>query len=126
MNKKPFYPIRAEVRLEITAKDVDDIMVAALEGGINHWCSRVEVVGTYLGEYASEQISRCGSLRLYDRESNDVYELTLEKFLDGIRRHIESQCHICIDNGGIDTSDVDAEDADCIIQYALFQDIIYG
>ncbi len=61
-------------------KDIDDIMCAALEGGITYWCSRAEVVGEYLGEYASEQISKGGELRLYDCESDEVYTLTLDKF----------------------------------------------
>lgn len=126
MNCNPFYPIRANVHIEITVQDIDDIMAAALEGGITHWCRRAEPVGAYLGEYASEQISRGGALRLYDRESDDIYELTLEKTLDGVRRYLENGCRICIDNGGIDTSDIDSTAADCIIQYALFQDIIYG
>ena len=33
------------VPVTITSEDIDDIMVAALEGGITHWCRRVEVVG---------------------------------------------------------------------------------
>ena len=37
------------VAVTITSEDIDDIMVAALEGGITHWCRRVEVVGESLG-----------------------------------------------------------------------------
>ena len=126
MNNPSVFRISATTQLDITGQDIDDIMVTALEGGINHWCGRAEVVGGYLGEYASDQISRGGALRLYDSESDEVYELTRNKFLAGLRRYIENCCHITFDNGGIDTSDIDAVDADCIIQYAIFGDIIYG
>ena len=38
--------------VEITQQDIDDIMCSALEGGINYWCRKAEVVGDYLGEYS--------------------------------------------------------------------------
>ena len=34
----------------VTDEDIDDIMVSALEGGINHWCAEAKVQGEYLGE----------------------------------------------------------------------------
>lgn len=48
----------------VTDEDIDDIMVSALEGGINHWCAEAKVQGEYLGEFASDQISRGGTLLL--------------------------------------------------------------
>ena len=38
-----------EVKLDIllTNQDIDDIMCAALEGGINDWCGKAKVVGKY-------------------------------------------------------------------------------
>lgn len=33
------YEIKAEIRVELTQEDIDDIMVGALEGGITYWCS---------------------------------------------------------------------------------------
>ena len=82
--------LNCALAVRVRNEDIDDIMVSALEGGINYWCRKAEVKGGYLGEYASDQISRGGELILHD------------------------------------TEDIDAEDADCIIQYALFGDVIYG
>ena len=31
--------------VKVTAEDIDDIMCSALEGGINYWCCKAEVVG---------------------------------------------------------------------------------
>ena len=42
--------------VRVSNEDIDDIMVSALEGGINYWCRKAEVKGEYLGEYASDQI----------------------------------------------------------------------
>ena len=79
-NLKPYYKLSASVTFKVLDEDIDDIMCAALEGGINYWCNRVEVVGEkYFGKYASEQISRGGELLLYDCESDAVYTLTLDK-----------------------------------------------
>ena len=116
------------VPVTITSEDIDDIMVAALEGGITHWCRRVEVVGESLGEYASDQISRGGSLMLYDIESSDKWELTLDKFLRGLTKAIEDGAPITInaEDGSVDMSDMDADCADTIVQYALFGEVVFG
>ena len=121
--------VNIERTVKVTAEDIDDIMCSALEGGINYWCYKAEVVGEYLGEYASEQISRNGTLKLYDSEEDEVYELTLEKFLKGIQLAIQHNYYADYDwcNGNeIDTCQVDACVADVIVQLALFDDVIYG
>ena len=46
--------------VRVSNEDIDDIMVSALEGGINYWCRKAEVKGEYLREYASDQISSGG------------------------------------------------------------------
>lgn len=118
-----------KMSVKITQQDIDDIMVSALEGGINYWCCKAEVVGDYLGEYASEQISRGGTLKLYDAEEDDVYELTLDKFIKGITKAINDGYFTHYDwysRTEIDTCNVDAEVADVIIQLALFDDVIFG
>lgn len=119
--------------VRVSNEDIDDIVCTALEGGINYWCCEAEVEGEYLGEYASDQISRGGTLKLYDSESNDVWSLDKAKLLNGIS--------LAITNGflleyewakfeneiiTIDTYQIDAEVADAIIQYALFDKIIFG
>lgn len=122
--------IPVEQQIKVTTSDIDDIMCAALEGGICYWCGRAEVVGEYLGEYASEQISRGGTLKLYDCEDmNEVYELDRSKLLKGIKKAFEegyySEYEWC--NGTvIDTCQVDADVADAIVQIAIFDEVVYG
>ena len=84
------YSVSAIINFVVSDEDIDDIMSAALDGGITYWCCKAEVVGEYLGEYASEQISCGGTLRLYDVEDGTVSELTLDKFLNGLRLWIEN------------------------------------
>ena len=53
-------------------------------------------------------------------EEDEKYELTLEKLLNGIKLNTENRPDDC------DIDDGDANTMDCIIQYGLFGDIIFG
>jgi len=113
--------------LKITDEQLDDIMCAALEGGITYWCNEAKVVGDYLGEYAHEQIARGGKLLLSDSEEETTYELDKEKLLKGLELYLSKGGDAEIVRGDtIDTCEVDAIAADEIIQYSLFGDVIYG
>jgi len=115
--------------IKVTQEDIDDIMCSALEGGINYWCNKAEVVGEYLGEYASEQISRGGALKLYDAEEDEVYELTLEKLLNGIEKAYDGNWFMeygWCDGAKLDPCQIDAEVADVIVQLALFDEVVFG
>ena len=124
--------LKVEMEVTITQEDVDDIMATALEGGITYWCCEAEVVGEYLGKYASDQISRGGILKLYDNEEDEVYELTLEKFKKGVTMYLSdphAPCNIIdIDKGDytLDCGMVDGDVADMIVQYALFGEVMFG
>jgi len=122
----------------ITEQDVDDIMCTALEGGITYWCSSARVVGgDYLGEYASDQISRGGGLILYvyepyedDEAGNEIDQYTLDraKFDKGFEKYLAEygRKSVTDEDGKFDPCQVDGDIADKIVQYALFGDIIYG
>ena len=122
------YNIEINKKYEVTSQDIDDIMATALDS-ISYWCRKAKVVGEYLGEYASDQISRGGSLILYDAESSDYCELDLEKLLYGIQKAIEDNWFDDYDwyvDGELDCCQIDAEVADTIVQLALFDDIVFG
>lgn len=114
----------------VTNENIDDIMCTALEGGINYWCSRAEVIGDYLGEYASDQISRGGELRLYDSVSDDKYIITRDSLLMAIENYLKEHDSDCLyfEDGKkrIDTCYIDVIGADAIIQYAIFGKIVYS
>lgn len=123
------FEVTAEITIKLTEEDIDDIMCGALEGGVTSiWCSKVEVCGAYLGEYASEQISRGGELWFYETEDDAWHKLTLSKFFEGFKRWVEEggDVYNAVSGGTVDTCNIDAMCADAIIQYALFGDVIYG
>lgn len=128
MEKKTF-PVKAEIHVTLTEQDIDDIMVAALEGGINYWCDEAEVIEEKrVADWGHEQIARGGVLVLHDAESEDTWELNLEKFLNGFKLWIESggDQYNAIENGEVDCCNIDAGCADEIVQYALFGELVFG
>lgn len=114
----------------LTASDIDDIMVTALEGGINYWCGEAEVVEEKrVSAWGHEQIARGGVLMLHDIEDPDeVWELTLEKFINGFALWVENggDKYGAIEHGEVDCCNIDADCADEIIQYALFGELVFG
>ena len=133
MNKK----ISIKQDLVISNQDIDDIICTALEGGINYWCYRADIgEKKYLGKYASDQISRGGSLKLYVEEpfeDKEVYVLTKKNILIGLEhfykeyaRHYPDVFQVKGEEILIETCDVDAEVADMIVQLGLFGEVIYG
>lgn len=125
--------VNLTIPVKITDEDIDDIMSIALDGGVTAaWCASACPAGEYLGEYASDQISRGGTLIFTDIEEDEQYELTKDKLIKGITtflcnagdgRYLEPDE---LANMRINTLQIDAIDADAILQYALFGEIIYG
>lgn len=133
MTDEKKFEVHAEITVRLTQQDVDDIMVSALEGGICYWSDCAEVVGSYLSEYASGQISRGGKLKIhvdepFDEANTEWYELDMEKFAQGFRLWLENggDRYGAVSNGEVDTCEIDGEMADLIIQYALFGEVVYG
>ncbi len=123
------FEVKVEIRVELTHQDIDDIMVAALEGGINYWCDEAAVEsGEYLGKYASDQISRGGTLLLHDTDEDAYRKLDLEKFLKGFKLWLENggDQYGAVQGHEVDCCNIDAGCADEIVQYALFGEVVYG
>lgn len=130
MEIKKEYDLTVEVHVKLTEEDIDDIMVAALEGGVNYWCSEAEVIEEKrVADWGHEQIARGGVLILHDIETDDKYDLNLEKFISGVKLWISEGYAFdsgAIDNGTIDCCQVDAIQADNIVQLALFGEIVFA
>lgn len=122
------FTIPVKMQIILTEEDIDDIMCAALEGGVNYWCGEAEVLGAYFGMYASEQIARGGTLLLHDAESDDCWDLTLEKFLEGVKLWYTSGMagNAVRGDGTVDTCEIDGDGADAIVQLALFGELVFG
>jgi hypothetical protein len=120
---------------EFSQEDINDIVVTALEGGINYWCGRAKMKlnpdKTYFGvsaedqenvKYASDIISLGGTLVLHDAESEDKWELDAEKLLKGIAMYCENHNYALSEL----MDGYDADTADAIVQYAVFNELTFG
>lgn len=129
MSKK--YNIKAERKVTLTTQDIDDIMVGALEGGINYWCSEAEVIEEKrVADWGHEQIARGGVLVIHDIEDpSETWELDLEKFLNGFKLWFENggdEYGAVQKDGTVDCCQIDAACADEIVQYALFGELVFS
>lgn len=124
------HEIEIKRTINVTERDIEDIVCGALEGGITHWCRKAEVVGEYLGEWAHEQIARGGELNLYDGDEDEWHTLNTEKLLKGIQKAFEegyAKEYWLLDDGtGLECGMIDANDCDTIVQLALFDEVVYG
>lgn len=123
------FRFKAEREITLTEEDIDQILCSSLEGGETaRWCCAAEPVGELLGEYEHEQIARGGKLKFYEIEEQTWHELSLDNFIHGFIRWYEGgndRYPTVTPDGKIDMFRVDAVVGDQIVQYALFDNLIY-
>jgi hypothetical protein len=113
----------------ITDEFIDDIMCTAFEGGINYWVryaelsdeAKIEMENDTEFEYTHQAISRDHEITLVDMEDEEVtYNLNKDKFIKGIVMY-------WINHGfETDAGNIDAWGADMIVQYAVFDRIMFS
>lgn len=132
------------VEKELSDGDIQDILDTAYENAIGYWAcldnttpeweeSRRAVKAAGMDGFCSQiTMNLWGvgqSVRLLDAESedmdnpDDVWMLSFKDFQKGCALYEQHRGSIkkCLDDGAFD-----AIEADCLIQYAVFGDIIYG
>ena len=117
------------VPIQISNQDIEDIIVTAIEGGIGYWAC-LDNTNDYwksqpkdmpVSQWATELILSSRSVMFIDTEDeSERWELTLSKLLNGIKLNHINRPH------DSDLENMDSTTADCIFQYALFKDVIYG
>ena len=123
MKQTQKFDIHIERDIKLTVENIDDIMVSALEGGINYWTGEAEVVeDRRCADWGHEQIARGGALIIHDIEDDsERWELDLEKFLKGFKLWVEQGLdeYGAVQKGGT---------VDCgeIVQLALFGEIVFA
>lgn len=130
--------IKVDMEVKVTAEDISDLMVTALEGGIGYWAqldnsgdewkkaNRPE--GECISETAGRLLLEGKTVRLIDEEEEETHELTLDKLLKGIAKWFMdgNDNYGVIAAGELDMCQCDSDCADGIIQTAIFGEIVYG
>ena len=135
--------ITAKIIVEITDEQLKEVLCTIFESGIS-WLSEYDVnkESTNKCEFSYENAAfEDGELTIYvdepfedDENGNGIeeYYLTKEKLLKGIKMYIEDTDVpyniLCKEDGKtvLDLYNIDGDVADIVLQYALFDDYIYG
>lgn len=124
------YEIKVTTSHKFCDEDLNDLVSTAFEGGITYWCGEAKVKEGSMSEkdydglgFISDAVSKGGTLVLFDAENNNIsWELDRDKLLKGIQMYCEKH--------NVAPSDLmdmyDAGDADSIIQYALFDELVFS
>ena len=113
----------------ITRNEIEGIIVNGIEGGIRYWCYHIEENlkdGTYIREgkpketplsvWVTKLVLDGKEVGFFDGEETKY--LSLENLVSSFKHHIT--------NGRADLEDYDSEDADYIIQRALYGSVVFG
>lgn len=123
---------KVTVSTAITAELCTDLVSTAYESGYPWYRGWERPQSLMEGEYMHDFLLRTGrvALRMEDPEREgreDIYILSFDDIVRGIQEYVDFRAKQGI--GIIPDAynwDYDANDADCIIQFACYEDIIYG
>lgn len=118
--------MREMAKSEAREEWLRDLLITAVEGGINYWAS--------VSDYRPDE----GSVTVHDEEDGDTYSVTTDTIATAVGKFMrgENGCQF-IESAGDgqfklsnrtngEDGDYDAGDADCILQIACFGEVVYG
>lgn len=117
--------MKFEVKVkELDREEIVDLLCTALYGSPwwkvdNSTEEYHNAKGDTIEERLAEMLLKGQSVILIDTEEDDHHELTLDKLYRGLELFIEN-------DGSIELGDYDLFDADSVIQYAIFGEVIWG
>ena len=124
--------IKFNKTFEFTEEDISDILCSCIEGGSNYW-AQIQNCGEEWDEIEKElpedhtiedhimALWKAGkALHIIDIEEETNHFIYFDKFIDAIQSAIDDE----IWDG--DIWNIDGLVGDCIMQYAAFNEVIYG
>lgn len=126
------------VPIEITDEFVLDVIVTMFEGGSNYWIDHVECdiehkpKGMPVSEWITKQILEMKEVMITDNEWHERVPFTYHKFIDGLKMWVKQfPDHVTFDSVDmgktlIDSGNIDANEADLILQLAVFDEVVFG
>lgn len=119
--------IKVEVEFALTSEMVDQILVTAFDaayGGSNYWAELKDLKTETL-----DGDSRWTQVTVIEKEDGQLHFIDAERIAFGLKKYIEddqiSESHLA-ETINSQATDFDANDADVIIQLAVFGEVTYG
>lgn len=95
----------------VTNQDIEDIAFDVLNGSLSEWADVEDIDGV---------------LYVTNIENGKTYQVTPEKIADGIRKYLDSEiCEEIVDGDSLDCNLMSDEIVSCIIQFAIFSDVMF-
>jgi hypothetical protein len=128
--------IKLMSRFNLTHEHAADIMTTAIEGGVNYWCSSASYMDDELCSqiiessdsnypvYAIPEYWITGGMLLEEDEDGTPHGINLYKLNNALHNEelpLDVAMRILKNDGS-----ADAEDADLIVQVAIFGKVVYG
>jgi hypothetical protein len=114
------------VGIDVPLDRIDDLIAAAFGGGSTYWIESVDVLvpaGVNEDEsYGSVIVTHDGVLAIVPLEDTQRYLLDLFSIVRGVILYAAETGEWVLS----DEVDIDAANADSVLQYALFGELVYG
>jgi hypothetical protein len=122
-------------KIEVTESDIENIIVTSFEGGSKDWMGLDNSTPEWEDQpkdepnstWATKLILEGKEVTVYDIEDETTVDddgnpltITLDKLLKGIAKNYKERPHDCSMETG------DSTTADCIVQYAVFDEVVYS
>lgn len=129
--------IEYTTKVRLTADDINDILATALEGGIGYWAvlddsttdweeTSSSMQDASISDVITKMLFEGKKIRFIGADKDDAtreWFLDMNKFIFGCKRFEEEVGSV---KRRLLDSSFDADDADMLIQFALFNEIIFG
>ena len=133
--------MKVNIEVELSVQDMMDLLCTAFEGGVNYWVTSVKGLGGDTGklpegrtkiEHEYEWLAIGGMLEMtISGEDKTVLYLSQDNLQKGLQEWIyRNSVQVYYDGARRDTAldlgNIDAGDADEIVQFALFGKLVFG
>ena len=129
-----------QIPVELDDEFFEDVVCTMLEGGSNYWVDTIDIdhpdgkkpKGVPVSTWAADALNKGGNVTIYPIEEEDgVVTINRENLVAGVKQLIDEHPNwiaVTYDHkkNHIDFGSMDADDADAILQYAVFGDLIFG
>ena len=124
------YTMKIELDVYYDDQFLEDVIVIAFEGGSNYWIDYIKdfkndkPMGVPLSIWVFNEL-RLGETITLCMENDERAFLTIDKLKRGVKKYFSCSKNLI---GGLtlDAADYDTGMADEVLQYAVFDELIYG
>lgn len=114
--------IKVKIEIEVTPQQICDLFISAVEGGCVYWCDQMDFVQRGKSASYQEASSFEGGdwhVVVHAGDEDETFLVTPGSLTKAFERNVHRTQELI-------SGYYDAEDADVLIQWAAFGEIVYG